>query len=83
MIGSMTKHDNNYTDTLLEEIRDQMKAVLEISTDTRDYVKNLPTHNEFNDLRQDVKTIKTAVKDTNSDLKLLERRVVNIEEKAA
>lgn len=76
--------DKNYTNVILEEIRSQMSAVLEI-------VSNQPTREEFNNLREefdslktDVRTIKLAVVDndktTQHELELLDRRVTELEE---
>jgi hypothetical protein len=65
----MKNSDDNYTGVLLEQIRDQNKAVLEAVGDIRAKVENLPTRDEFNELKRDVKTIKAAVTATNSDLK--------------
>lgn len=79
----MTNDSKDYTNVLLEDIREQMKAVLEVSIGTRNMVAKLPTRDEFNELKDDVITIKTAVKDTNKELKLLERRVTKVEEKVA
>ena len=79
--------DKNYTNVILEEIRSQMSAVLEI-------VSNQPTREEFNNLREefdslktDVKIIKRAVVDndktTRHELGLLDRRVTKLEESAS
>jgi Protein of unknown function (DUF2730) len=65
----MNNSDDNYTGVLLEQIRDQNKAVLEAVGGIRAKVENLPTRDEFNELKRDVKTIKAAVTATNSDLK--------------
>ena len=72
--------DKNYTNVILEEIRSQMSAVLEI-------VSNQPTREEFNNLKTDVRTIKRAVVDndktTRHELELLDRRVTELEESAS
>ena len=86
--------DKNYTNVILEEIRSQMSAVLEI-------VSNQPTREEFNNLREefnnlreefdslktDIRTIKRAVVDndktTRHELELLDRRVTKLEESAS
>ena len=79
--------DKNYTNVILEKIRSQMSAVLEI-------VSNQPTREEFNNLREefdslktDVRTIKRAVVDndktTQHELELLDRRVTELEESAS
>jgi len=60
--------EKDYQTVLLEEIRDQNKAILE-------GINGLPTRAEFNDLRVDVselkddmKSVKAAVKDLSRDL---------------
>ena len=72
--------DKNYTNVILEEIRSQMSAVLEI-------VSNQPTREEFDSLKTDVRTIKRAVVDndktTRHELELLDRRVAKLEESAS
>ena len=79
--------DKKYTNVILEEIRSQMSAVLEI-------VSKQPTREEFNNLREefdslktDVKIIKRVVVDndktTRHELELLDRRVTKLEESAS
>lgn len=76
-------HDSDYTNVLLEDMRSQIQTILEITLDTREQMNNLPTRDEFSELKQDVATIKIAVTDTNKELKLLERRVTKLEKKVA
>lgn len=72
--------DKNYTNVILEEIRSQMSAVLEI-------VSNQPIREEFDSLKIDIRTIKRAVVDndktTRHELELLDRRVTKLEESAS
>lgn len=76
--------DKNYTNVILEEIRSQMSAVLEIVSDNQRKLGNMPTREEFDDLKADVNTIKRAVVDndktTRHELELLDRRVTKLEE---
>jgi hypothetical protein len=78
--------DKNYTNVILEEIRSQMSAVLEIVSDNQRKLGNMPTREEFDDLKADVNTIKRAVVDndktTRHKLELLDRRVTKLEESA-
>ena len=78
--------DKNYTNVILEEIRSQMSAVLEIVSDNQRKLDNMPTREEFDDLKADVNTIKRAVVDndktTRHELELLDRRVTKLEESA-
>lgn len=73
----------NYTDVLLEDIRSQIQAALEIVSDNQRQLADMPKRDEFNELKADVKIIKQAVKDTNVDLRLLERRVIKLEQTRA
>ena len=79
--------DKNYTNVILEEIRSQMSAVLEIVSDNQRKLDNMPTREEFDDLKADVNTIKRAVVDndktTRHKLELLDRRVAKLEESAS
>ena len=76
--------DKNYTNVILEEIRSQMSAVLEIVSDNQRKLGNMPTREEFDDLKADVNTIKLAVVDndktTQHELELLDWRVTKLEE---
>ncbi len=65
----MSNSDDNYVGLLLEQIRDQNKAVLEAVGDIQRKVADLPTRAEFNELKQDMKVVKAAVTATNRDLK--------------
>ena len=65
----MSNSDDNYVGLLLEQIRDQNKAVLEAVGDIQRKVADLPTRAEFNELKQDMKVVKAAVTATNRELK--------------
>lgn len=58
----------SHIEVLLEQVVSQNNAVLEAVGDIQRKVADLPTRAEFDELRQDVKTIKAAVTDTNRDL---------------
>lgn len=79
--------DKNYTNVILEEIRSQMSAVLEIVSDNQRKLDNMPTREEFDDLKAEVNTIKLAVVDndktTQHELELLDWRVTKLEESAS
>ena len=75
----MSSDDVRYVGILFEEVRDQMKVVLEA-------VGDLPTRREFEELRQyvvelkqDVKVIKAAVTDQSHQLADHEHRVIRLE----
>ena len=65
----MSDADINHLSVLVEHVIDQNRAVLEAVGDIQKKVADLPTRAEFNELKQDVKTIKAAVTATNRDLK--------------
>ncbi len=65
----MSDADVNHLSVLVEHVIDQNRAVLEAVGDIQRKVADLPTRAEFNELKQDVKTIKAAVTVTNRDLK--------------
>jgi len=65
----MSDADINHLSVLVEHVIDQNRAVLEAVGDIQRKVADLPTRAEFNELKQDVKTIKAAVTATNRDLK--------------
>ena len=79
--------DKKYTNVILEEVRSQMRAVLEIVSDNQRKLGNMPTREEFDDLKADVNTIKRAVVDndktTRHELELLDQRVTELEESAS
>ena len=64
----MSDADVNHLSVLMEQVVDQNKAVLEAVGDIRAKVEDLPTRDEFNELKRDVKTIKAAVTDLSHDL---------------
>ena len=72
--------DARYKNVILEEMRGQMQAVLEIVADMQQQVQYIPAIREdIAELKADVGTIKQAVRHTNDELRLLERRVTKLE----
>jgi archaellum component FlaC len=59
----------NHFSVLMEDQNGKLDAVLEAVGDIRAKVEDLPTRDEFNELKRDVKTIKAAVTDLSRDLK--------------
>ena len=70
---------DNYTNVILEEIRDQNKAVLEAVGIMRQEMTTLAKQADLVDLRQDVQVIKAAVIDTSNELRKLDQRVTRLE----
>ena len=58
----------NHFSVLMEDQNAKLDAVLEAVGDIQTKVADLPTRNEFEELQQDVKTIKAAVTDLSRDL---------------
>lgn len=71
----MTKDD---TDFLIEYFDGKFSTLLE-NIDTKIAVRLAPLKSNVADLKDDMKIVKLAVKDTNHDLHLLERRVEKLE----
>jgi hypothetical protein len=76
------KNDDKYTGIILEEIRDQNRAVLEGVGQIQETVKTLATQESLNRLEQKVDTIQFALTDTNQDLHKLDLRVTKLEQAA-
>ncbi len=80
--------EERYTNLILEEMRDQMKVVIELATTTSDEVAVI-SHKvdqlteDVTELKADMKVVKHVIKSTNKDMQLLERRVTNLEQQAA
>jgi hypothetical protein len=58
----------NHFSMLMEHQNAKLDAVLEVVRATQNKVADLPTRDEFNELSQDVKTIRVAVTAMNRDL---------------
>jgi hypothetical protein len=68
----------NYTNVLLEEIRSQNTAVLEIVGGMRAQMKQLATKEALKAVADDVKVIKAALRDTNKEVREFDRRVTRL-----
>ena len=76
----MSNADDNYIGVILEEIRDQNKAVLEAVGDIQKQVAELPTiRKDLGELTDDMKIVKAAVSDQSKQLQDHERRIGNLE----
>lgn len=56
-----------------EQIKDELQVILEVVSDIQTKMIHLPTREEFNELKADIRTIKAAVKDTNRELHSITR----------
>ena len=69
-----------YTNVILEEMRGQIRTIHEIVVANQPKIAKIDgMEQDIKELKADVKAIKEAVKDTNHDLRLLERRVTKFE----
>ncbi len=76
----MSDIDDKYIGILLEEIRDQNKAVLEAVDDMQKNVAKIPAIEEdVAELKQDVKIVKAAVTDTSKQQGDHEDRISRLE----
>jgi chromosome segregation ATPase len=72
--------DKDYTDILLEEIRDQNKAILEYVGELPDIKEDVSALKEdVAELRSDMKVVKAAVTDLSQQTSDLEHRVSQLE----
>lgn len=71
--------DDNYMAVLLEDIRDQNRAVLEAVGQIQGRMEVFATKESLDAVATDIKTIKAAVTDTNIDLVDVDRRVTILE----
>ena len=70
----MSITDDSYVGVMLEQIRDEIRAVHEEVAGIRDKVDNQPTRDEFDELRQDAHVLKAAVADLSHDVKVTKAR---------
>ncbi len=71
--------DRTYFGIVLEDIRDQYKAVLEAVVDIKTTVQNQPNRSEFIALRQDVSLIRRVLTDNGAQLQDHEARITKLE----
>lgn len=64
-----------------EVFNDEIKAISEALSGLQEQVRNLPTRDEFNDLKSDMKVVKAAVTDTSHQVNDHERRLTKLEAK--
>ncbi len=77
----MSKQDN-YTNVLLEEIRDQNKVVVEAVGQIQDKIKTLATQESLDRLEAKVNTIQIVVTETSRELRGVGQRVTVLEQAA-
>ena len=77
----MAKKDaSTYLTVLLEQVRDQNKAVLEAVGDLQKNVSEIPSMKEdLTELKQDTKVIKAAVTDMSREQKEHNQRITKLE----
>lgn len=75
----MSKDENTYVGIILEEIRDQNKAVLEAVGGMQDKMRSLATKEEVENLAEDVKIIKAVITDASKQQQNHEVRISQLE----
>lgn len=76
----MSNSDDNFIGVLLEDIRDQNKAILEAVGDMQRHVAKIPKMEEdIKELKDDIKVIKAAVTDQGRHVQDHERRIGKLE----
>lgn len=71
--------DKDYQAVLLEQIRDQNKAILEGQKDQASRADIRRLEQDIGELKDDMKVVKAAVKATSRDVVTLDRRVTRLE----
>ncbi len=79
----MSNSDDNYVGVLLEQIRNEIKAVHKEAGGMREELANVPKRKEFNELKDDMKVVKAAVTDISHQMNDHEHRITRLEAKAA
>ena len=72
--------DTDYNGVLLEDVNGKFDVILDAVKGIREKVDDLPTRNEFNELKGDVKTIKAVVTQNNLEINDHNRRITKLEE---
>lgn len=67
--------DKDYAIVLMEQMRDELRAVHEAVGGIQDQLADVPKRDEFDELRQEVRLIRAAVTATNEDVAGLKHRV--------
>ena len=71
--------DKDYAIVLMEQMRDELRAVHEAVGGIQEQLANVPKRDEFDELRQEVRLIRAAVTATNEDVVGLKHRVDALE----
>ena len=71
--------NKDYTGVLLEDMNSKMDAVVEAVGQMQGQINNLPTRDEFQELRDDVKVIKKVVTGHSEQLTDHEERLTTLE----
>lgn len=73
--------DKNYTDVLLEDISDKFDIVLDGIKGMREEMTGLARQKDLEEVKQEVKTIKHVLTDTNEQLADHKKRITHLEAK--
>lgn len=79
MRGEGSQDELHRLAVLQEETQADIKKLLETVRVVNQTVANQPTRAEFEDLQDDIRAVKAAIRETNMDLRHLEARVDQLE----
>ena len=64
---------------MVEQMRDELKAVHELVSDVQEQLADVPKRNGFDELRRDVKTTMSVLRDTSAQVSDHEARISALE----
>lgn len=71
--------DIRYIGVMMEKMLDKKQLILEIVSDMQVNMRQLPTKEDLNELKTDIKVIKAAVTDTSHQVHRLDKRITRLE----
>jgi predicted nucleic acid-binding Zn-ribbon protein len=71
--------DKDYAVVLMEQMRDELRAVHEAVGGIQEQLTDVPKRDEFDELRRDVKTTISAVRDVSGQVAAHETRISALE----
>jgi hypothetical protein len=71
--------DKDYAIVLMEQMRDELRAVHEAVGGVQEQLADVPKRDEFDELRRDVKTTMSALRDASGQVAYHETRISALE----
>lgn len=71
--------EKNYTNLILEEMREKFDIVIEITTGILQQLQNKANQSDLEEVKTDIKVIKYATKQTNKVISDHEKRITKLE----